>query len=95
MTDEELARLEEALENGDIDISKHISFQDALDVVESHDDWWTHCNTEVIDIHSVAGLITFDNAHQLAYSLATSPELSTAKALYEELKVWADSGRFD
>lgn len=76
-----------------IDIRKHISFSDALDVVEAQDNWWEHTNTEVIDIQSVAGLVTFDNAHLLSHMLAThNPDV--AKALFEELKYWSDAGRF-
>jgi hypothetical protein len=77
-----------------IDIRKYISFSDALCVVETEDnEWWTNVDTTVIDIASLAGLVTFDNAHLLSHMLAThNPEV--AKALFEELKYWSDAGRF-
>ena len=50
---------------------------------------------EYCDEDKVVNAITFDNSHRIAYKLATGPNLSAAKALYEELKYWADSGRFD
>lgn len=50
---------------------------------------------EYCDESKVVDAITFGNSHRIAYQLANGPELSTAKALYEELKYWADIGRFD
>ena len=71
-----------------LDLSKHIEFQEALNIVEATEEWWTHCNTDVIDIQSVAGLITFENSNTLAHSLSNGPSPEIAKALYEELKYW-------
>ena len=76
----------------DVDLYRYVSFSDALEIVEQTDDWWTHVDTDIIDISSLAGLLTFENSNTLAYSISNGPDPKIARALYEELKYWADKG---
>lgn len=47
----------------------------------------------ILTLDAICEAITFDNAHHVAQMLAISTDLATPRALYEELKYWADTGR--
>lgn len=68
---------------------KDISFYDALQIVESTDDWTDHIDPSALHQSEIARLITFDNSHLVAQHLAVT-DPSTARALYEELSYWVN-----
>jgi hypothetical protein len=80
----EATRYEELLKEANSNPS-NISFDDALDIVLSTDDWSKQIDPDSVDINTLASIITFQNSHELAYTLAFSSEPAIATALLEEL----------
>ena len=71
-------------------LEQHKLAQNALHVIEDTNmrDMLTSEELAYIATNSTS----FENAHLVAYNLAMT-ELTVARALYEELKYYADSGR--
>ena len=67
-----------------MDLTEYITHKEALDILA----YSPHTNHE-----EIANLISFENSHLVAQSLATSTKIDTARALFNELKYWADNGR--
>lgn len=83
----ELAILEAECQDtiDDHDCKANISFDDALDIVQSTDDWSKEIDPDSVDIHTIVDMITFQNSHEVAYLLSNGPNPEIATALLEEL----------
>lgn len=66
------------------DLTEYITHKEALEILE----YSPHTNHE-----EIASMITFENSNLVAQQIATSPNIDVARALYNELKYWADNGR--
>lgn len=75
---------EESLET-QCDCKSNISFEDALDIVLSTDDWFEYLDTDSVPTNTISDMITFQNSHELAYNLAFGLNTQAATALLEEL----------
>ena len=75
------------------DISNYISFNDALKIVEQTDEWWLQTDRQIFDPVEIASLITFENAHEVAYILAMRDDFKIGEALYNELEYYKNIGR--
>ena len=75
------------------DISNYVSFDDALRIVEQTDEWWLQTDRQIFDPIEIASLITFENAHEIAYILAMGNDFKIGTALYNELEYYKNIGR--
>lgn len=78
-------KLEEANSN-----PSNISFDDALDIVLSTDNWFTNVDLDSLDISQLSEIVTESNAESLVYSIANGSSPSIARKLYTELQYYVD-----
>lgn len=67
------------------DCKANVSFDDALDIVQSNDDWSKEIDTDSVNIHTISDMITFQNSHEVAHLLSNGPNPEIATALLDEL----------